>query len=329
MRRLVLLAGAYLLAVTASAVSNYRSELDKLERGIFTDTFDPYLLTWLLTLPTSLITGSIVAPSFPPTPQELRTRGLLLLTGAVLQAGAVTALARVALGRRASTRGRAGTPAVPTAPKRWAWAALAVLAAPGVLFAAITLLTPACPTDPALEQEVQRVDLHRQAPPGARRVHLEETAPCADELEDGEAVVAEGTYTAPGSYREVVAFYRQQARAQGWRRARPAEDGEEGHPALGEEFCAVKPLTDTTAVLLRVDDHTRPNFRGERLYTVELALLASAPRSCAVGVQKGSRRERDNERCGLDAFGDCTCWSWWSSRPCSRYSSRSPRGTPE
>lgn len=49
----VVTASVYLVGTAAVAVAEYVSEMSKISRGTYTDTFSPFLLTQLLTLPMS------------------------------------------------------------------------------------------------------------------------------------------------------------------------------------------------------------------------------------------------------------------------------------
>lgn len=65
----------YPLTVLLVMLLEYRSELDKIARGTFSDTFSPFAFTHLLTLPSSLIVDPW--PGYPDAFDEAIFRRLL------------------------------------------------------------------------------------------------------------------------------------------------------------------------------------------------------------------------------------------------------------
>jgi hypothetical protein len=59
----VLLSGSYLIINAAALIAEYLSEMSKLDRGFYTDTFSPFLYSNLFTIPVSKIHN--VWPGYP------------------------------------------------------------------------------------------------------------------------------------------------------------------------------------------------------------------------------------------------------------------------
>jgi hypothetical protein len=65
----------YLLVAIASIVVEYISEMSKLSRGFYTDTFSPFFYTELLTLPTSWLRAKW--QGYPDQFEENQARGMV------------------------------------------------------------------------------------------------------------------------------------------------------------------------------------------------------------------------------------------------------------
>jgi hypothetical protein len=102
----VLVAGTYAAGGLAVALAEYVSEMAKIGRGTFTDSFSPFLFTDLLTLPTSAVHRHPV--DYPATFSSsvfrhlVREAVLPALVNVAVQAMAITVIALVcgALWRR-------------------------------------------------------------------------------------------------------------------------------------------------------------------------------------------------------------------------------------
>ena len=96
-RGAVLLGLVYLLVVVAFAGFEYRDESARLDRGAYTDTWSPLVLTHLVTLPLSLQTDNGLR-RYPDQFDEpvfrdiLRARAKAFLVAGVIQAAVLTVL---------------------------------------------------------------------------------------------------------------------------------------------------------------------------------------------------------------------------------------------